>query len=103
MRGHLLLRLAFLTDHVRPFLQLKVRYSNQPILALCSGGGSGIRTPDTFQYAGFQDRCIQPLCQTSNKIIKLKPLAVKARVYFVKIKATIFNMVTLILFAQLGF
>ena len=30
MRGHLLLRLAFLTDHVQPFLQLKVRYSNQP-------------------------------------------------------------------------
>ena len=30
VRGHLLLRLAFLTDHVQPFLQLKVRYSNQP-------------------------------------------------------------------------
>ncbi len=28
-------------------------------------GRTGIRTPDTFQYAGFQDRCIQPLCHSS--------------------------------------
>ena len=29
-------------------------------------GGSGIRTPDTFQYNGFQDRRIRPLCLTSD-------------------------------------
>ncbi len=32
---------------------------------LC-GGGTGIRTLDRLQtYAGFQDRCIQPLCHPS--------------------------------------
>ena len=31
-----------------------------------SGGGTGIRTLDRLQtYAGFQDRCIQPLCHPS--------------------------------------
>jgi hypothetical protein len=30
------------------------------------GGGAGIRTLDRLQtYAGFQDRCIQPLCHLS--------------------------------------
>ena len=30
------------------------------------GGERGIRTPGTSQYAGFQDRCIRPLCHLSN-------------------------------------
>ena len=30
-------------------------------------GERGIRTPGTSQYAGFQDRCIRPLCHLSNK------------------------------------
>ena len=29
------------------------------------GGERGIRTPGTLQYAGFQDRCIRPLCHLS--------------------------------------
>ena len=29
------------------------------------GGGGGIRTPDAFRHAGFQNRCIQPLCHAS--------------------------------------
>jgi len=29
------------------------------------GGGSGIRTHETLRPAGFQDRCIQPLCHPS--------------------------------------
>ena len=28
-------------------------------------GERGIRTPGTLQYAGFQDRCIRPLCHLS--------------------------------------
>ena len=31
------------------------------------GGERGIRTPGTSQYAGFQDRCIRPLCHLSNR------------------------------------
>ena len=31
--------------------------------SLC--GERGIRTPGTSQYAGFQDRCIRPLCHLS--------------------------------------
>ena len=30
-------------------------------------GERGIRTPGTSQYAGFQDRCIRPLCHLSNR------------------------------------
>gem|GEM_PF-2424834 len=29
------------------------------------GGERGIRTPGASQHAGFQDRCIRPLCQLS--------------------------------------
>lgn len=29
------------------------------------GGWLGIRTPDSFHYAGFQDRCFRPLSQPS--------------------------------------
>jgi hypothetical protein len=29
------------------------------------GGSLGIRTLETFRFAGFQDRCNRPLCQTS--------------------------------------
>ena len=29
------------------------------------GGELGIRTPDSFHYASFQDWCIQPLYQLS--------------------------------------
>ena len=31
-----------------------------------TGGSSGIRTLETFRFAGFQDRCNRPLCQASN-------------------------------------
>ena len=31
-------------------------------------GERGIRTPGTSQYAGFQDRCIRPLCHLSNSL-----------------------------------
>ena len=35
-------------------------------LGMVCGGGIGIRTLDRLQtYAGFQDRCIQPLCHPS--------------------------------------
>ena len=30
-----------------------------------ASGERGIRTPGTSQYAGFQDRCIRPLCHLS--------------------------------------
>lgn len=33
--------------------------------ALQSGGELGIRTPDTFRYASFQDWCNRPLYQLS--------------------------------------
>ena len=33
------------------------------LTGLC--GERGIRTPGTSQYAGFQDRCIRPLCHLS--------------------------------------
>ena len=31
----------------------------------CSGGSGEIRTHDALRHAGFQDRCIQPLCHAS--------------------------------------
>jgi hypothetical protein len=31
------------------------------------GGERGIRTPGTFQYNGFQDRRIRPLCHLSGR------------------------------------
>ena len=37
---------------------------NQRLTGLYSGE-RGIRTPGTSQYAGFQDRCIRPLCHLS--------------------------------------
>ena len=39
---------------------------NQRLTGLCCGE-RGIRTPGTSQYAGFQDRCIRPLCHLSNR------------------------------------
>ena len=36
------------------------------LTGLC--GERGIRTPGTSQYAGFQDRCIRPLCHLSNSL-----------------------------------
>ena len=35
------------------------------ILRKRSGGEGGIRTPGTFQFNGFQDRRIRPLCHLS--------------------------------------
>jgi hypothetical protein len=32
-----------------------------------SGGGGEIRTLGALRHAGFQDRCIQPLCHPSEK------------------------------------
>ena len=32
---------------------------------LGSSGGEGIRTLETFRFAGFQDRCDRPLCHPS--------------------------------------
>ena len=37
-------------------------------MATSCGRGWGIRTPDTLRYDGFQDRCIQPLCQPSEQL-----------------------------------
>ena len=46
---------------------------------LGSGRGGGIRTHGTFRYAGFQDRCIRPLCHPSaidgGRFYELPPLA----------------------------
>ena len=40
--------------------------AGRPCFPLTSGGGTGIRTLDRLlTYAGFQDRCIQPLCHPS--------------------------------------
>ena len=38
-----------------------------PNLIFC--GERGIRTPGTVKYAGFQDRCIRPLCHLSERYI----------------------------------
>ncbi len=47
---------------------LAIIFQRKPVpsllIAFRSGGG-GIRTPGTFQYAGFQDQCIRPLCHPS--------------------------------------
>ena len=40
-----------------------------------SGGGAGIRTLDASRHAGFQDRCIQPLCHPSVARILGHPLS----------------------------
>ena len=37
---------------------------SKPLISLIRGGKPGIRTLGTLlTFAGFQDRCIQPLCQ----------------------------------------
>ena len=41
----------------------------QEIQGFPSGEGE-IRTPGTLRYAGFQDRCIQPLCHLSSGLIR---------------------------------
>ena len=46
-------------------LQLRCNINCLPSQTLC--GERGIRTPGTSQYAGFQDRCIRPLCHLSIK------------------------------------
>ena len=38
------------------------------LVTLILRGERGIRTPGTSQYAGFQDRCIRPLCHLSNSL-----------------------------------
>ena len=40
-------------------------------------GERGIRTPGTVKYAGFQDRCIRPLCHLSERY-SLAALCVKS-------------------------
>ena len=43
-----------------------IKLLNLISIILKSGGGTGIRTLDRLlTYAGFQDRCIQPLCHPS--------------------------------------
>ena len=46
-------------------LQVRCNINCLPSQTLC--GERGIRTPGTSQYAGFQDRCIRPLCHLSIK------------------------------------
>ena len=48
-----------------------------------NGGELGIRTPDTFRYAGFQDRCNRPLYQLSTARVLCKIPNVKSRTDFV--------------------
>ena len=47
------------------------------------GGELGIRTPDTFRYAGFQDRCNRPLYQLSTAKVLCKIPNAKLRANFV--------------------
>ena len=49
------------------FYTKKPQASDIQLLADFKSGERGIRTPGTSQYAGFQDRCIRPLCHLSNK------------------------------------
>ena len=37
-----------------------------------AGGGGGIRTHGALRHAGFQDRCIRPLCHPSNSPVHNK-------------------------------
>ena len=57
-----------ISDYVR-FKKQKKRVCLNPVkLGLAQtpcGGELGIRTPDSFHYASFQDWCIQPLYQLS--------------------------------------
>lgn len=52
------------------------------------GGRGEIRTRDTFQYDGFQDRCLKPLghpsvrTKTSGKIIFRKVVVCRSVRYF---------------------
>ena len=46
----------------------KPQASDIQLLADFKSGERGIRTPGTSQYAGFQDRCIRPLCHLSNSL-----------------------------------
>ena len=39
--------------------------SNQPLETQEGGGGGRIRTPGDLRHAGFQNRCIRPLCHAS--------------------------------------
>ena len=34
------------------------------------GDGLGIRTPGTFRFDGFQDRCFRPLSQSTSKLTR---------------------------------
>ena len=47
-----------------------------------NGGEGGIRTPGTFQFNGFQDRRIRPLCHLST----LGILSAFGQTIFLKIK-----------------
>ena len=44
----------------------------QLLLFLISCGERGIRTPGTFQYVGFQDRCNRPLCHLSKFVFSTR-------------------------------
>ena len=62
------------------------------------GGGPGIRTPGRLlTYGGFQDRCIQPLCQPTapccpidsgvhhtEKIMRVNDLKITAQIHAVR-------------------
>ena len=54
------------------FVYIFVYKFRKPLIfkALC--GERGIRTPGTSQYAGFQDRCIRPLCHLSIGCLRLR-------------------------------
>ena len=41
------------------------------------GDGLGIRTPGTFRFDGFQDRCFRPLSQSTSKLT-LRIIATKS-------------------------
>ena len=65
------LKLGYLI-HLHPLDNAHAEHTTKKVLqvfrltGLCCGE-RGIRTPGTSQYAGFQDRCIRPLCHLSNR------------------------------------
>ena len=63
------LKLGYLI-HLHPLDNAHAEHTTKKVLQVfrLTGlfcGERGIRTPGTLQYAGFQDRCIRPLCHLS--------------------------------------
>jgi hypothetical protein len=51
---------------VRPSRHRRIAMPHRPSTAVSiDSGGEGIRTPGTFRYGGFQNRCLRPLGHSS--------------------------------------